>query len=121
MVEEAERYAEADRKRRAEVDALNAADGACYQADRLLADFGEKIPPDLRSRIEAAGRETREALSKRDAAAASERAEALKRLLQEAGTSLYGQAGSETPRAGASGAGPEGRVVDAEYRESEKR
>jgi molecular chaperone DnaK len=120
MIDEAERYAEADRKRREDVDRLNEADGLCYQADRTLAEFGDKVATDLRARVEAAVREVRLALSRREAAAASARAEALRRLLQEAGSALYAQAGAPEARreAPSAAAEPGGRVVDAEYRES---
>ncbi len=74
-------------------------------------------------------REIREALSKRDATLASQKADALKVVLQEAGQSLYAQApqpgpqprpdvGAPTGEARPSGAGPGGRVVDAEYRKA---
>jgi molecular chaperone DnaK len=126
MVAEAEHYAEADRKRREDAEKLNAADATCYQAERTLADFGEKLTAELRQRLESALRETREALSKRDVTLAAERAEALKRVLQEAGSTLYAQTtqASPQPNGGAtsgaarpSGPGPQGRVVDAEYKE----
>ncbi len=130
MIREAERYAEADRKRREEAAKLNAADSTCYQADRLLADFGDRLAADTRTRVETAIRETREALGKRDAALAAERAEALKKVLQEAGAGLYAQAGAgPAPRpdvgtpsgeARPTGTGPRGRVVDAEYREAKR-
>jgi molecular chaperone DnaK len=128
MIDDAERYAEADRKRREEADKLNAADAVCYQAERTLADFAEKLPAELRQRLEASLRDTREALSKRDPVLATERAEALKRVLQEAGGTLYTQTTQAQPQphpnvesasseARPSGSGPRGRVVDAEYHE----
>jgi molecular chaperone DnaK len=126
MIEEAERYAEADRKRREEADKLNAADAICYQAERTLADFGDKLAAELHQRLESALRDTREALGKRDATLATERAEALKRVLQEAGGTLYTQATQTGPQpdggaargeARPGGAEPHGRVVDAEYKE----
>ena len=117
MVEEAERYAQADRKRREEADTLNAADAMCYQAEKTLADFGDKLTDELKGRIEAARRETREAMAKKDAAAAREKSERLGNLLKEAGAVIYAQ----RPDAGVfretkvpSGA----RVVDADYRET---
>jgi molecular chaperone DnaK len=128
MVEEAERYAEQDRKRRQEADQLNEADSACYQAEKTLADFGPKLSEELRIRLEAAIRETREPLSKRDAALASRRVEALKKVLQEAGAVLYAQsAGRPAGPAGAAPGGPAGagpaarpqeKIVDAEFRET---
>jgi molecular chaperone DnaK len=133
MIRDAERFAEEDRKRREEADRLNAADSICYQAERTLADFGDRLGAELRGRIESALRETREAVTRRDASLASERSERLKAVLQEAGKLLYAQGTAARPGTGPqprpdvsvgaseprpSGAGPRGRVVDAEYRES---
>ncbi len=127
MVEEAERYAEEDRKRREDVEKLNNTDALCYQAEKTLAEFGEKLSKKLRDKIESLLKEAREAISKRDAGLAAEKAEALKRELQVAGGTIYAQtAGGEpqprpdvgaTGEPRASGAGPYGRVVDAEYKE----
>ena len=56
-----------------------------------MADYGEKLSADQKAKIESALREIREALSKRDAALATERGEALKRILQESGAALYAE------------------------------
>jgi molecular chaperone DnaK len=128
MVQKAERYAEEDRKRREQAEKLNAADSVCYQAEKMLKDFADKLGPDQRNRIESALREVRDALAKRDAAMATERSESLKRVLQEVGAGLYAQSAQAGPQprpdVGASGgearptgSGPSGRVVDAEYKE----
>jgi molecular chaperone DnaK len=123
MVEEAEHYAEQDKKRREEAEKLNAADSLCYQAEKTLADFGSKLSEDLRQKIEAALRETREALGKRHATLASQRAESLKTVLQEVGKTIYAQtaqpqAGAPTGEARPTGPEPSGRVVNAEYQEA---
>jgi molecular chaperone DnaK len=126
MIEEAARHAEEDRKRREDADKLNAADSVCYQAERMLAEHGKQISAEHRGRLEAQLRETREAVAKRDAALASQRGDALSRVLQEAGSWLYAQSSKPGPgvqpspgAAGPQSQGPEGgaRVVDAEYRE----
>jgi len=128
MIDEAERYAEADKKRREEADALNAADSLCYQAEKTLADFGDKLTDELKGRVEAARREVRDAITKRDVRLAREKSEALEKVLKEAGVVIYAQ----TPEAGPykqvvvppagearpSGSGPRGKVVDAEYKEA---
>ncbi len=103
MVDDAERYAEADRKRREDAEKLNAADGICYEAERMLAQFGERLAPEARGKIETAMRETREALGRKDAGLAADRAEALKKVLQEAGATMYATpappgAGSAAPQ-----------------------
>ncbi|MDP3686897.1 MAG: Hsp70 family protein [Sulfurimicrobium sp.] len=141
MVEDAEKYAEADKKRREDAEKLNAADATCYEAEKMLANFADKLTDDLKKHIETALRETKEALLKKDAPLATERAEALKKILQEAGAVIYTQSGQEskgkpysetrwegpepppdvgTPggEARPSGAGPRGKVVDAEYKEN---
>jgi len=141
MVEDATRYADADKKRREDAEKLNAADASCYEAEKMLANFSEKLTDDLRKRIDAALRETKDALLKKDVGLATERAEALKKVLQEAGAVLYSQTGqaskggpyaetrwegSEPPpdvgaatgEPRASGSGPRGKVVDAEYTEN---
>ena len=137
MIKEAERYAEEDKKRREAAERLNEADATCYQAEKLLADFGDKLTEELRKRVEAAAHDVREAVRKRDAALAVEKAEALRKILKEAGTVIYAQTpeagvytetrrpppdvGAPTGEARPSGAGPRGRVVDADYRETDKR
>ena len=129
MIKDAERYAEEDKQRREQAEKLNAADSACYQAEKMLADFSDKITAELKGRIEQALRETRAALASRDAGLASRRADALQKLTKEAGAVIYSQkpgAGvyAQTPAPGVgpaqprpSGSGPSGRVVDAEYHE----
>ena len=123
MVEQAERYAEDDRKRREAAEQLNDADAVCYQAERTLADYGDKITEELRRRIEAALSDTRTALAAKDAAAAKGKADALKTVLQEVGQSLYASAqpgpgprveqpAGEAPPTGST------RVVDAEYKQT---
>ena len=59
MIDQAQRYAEEDKKRRETADKLNAADSVCYQAERTLAEFGAKLPADLCGRVETALREAR--------------------------------------------------------------
>jgi molecular chaperone DnaK len=129
MIQEAERYAEEDKRRRDEAERLNAADALCYQAEKTLADFGDRLSLELRNRIKQALRETRDAHAKRDAQLASQRAESLKQVLQEVGREVYTSAtgpkppphvGPETGEARPSGSGPRGRVVDAEYQEKKK-
>jgi molecular chaperone DnaK len=131
MINEAEKYAEQDRQRREQADRLNEADAVCYQGEKMLADFGEKLSDEMKQRIQNGIRDTREALTRRDAAQAKERADKLAEVLKEAGVTLYAQTpGAKPPYeevkvggagpggATPSGAGPRGKVVDADYEES---
>lgn len=136
MVEDAQRYADADQQRRDDAIKLNAADASCYEAEKLLANFADKLTDDLKKRIEAAQRETKQALLKKDVALTVQHEETLKKVLKEAGAVLYAQSGQakkdgpyvETkwqepgaPPHGSAhapgGGAPHARVMDAEYRE----
>ena len=132
MVKEAEQFAEQDKQRREQADRLNEADSICYQGERMLADFADKLNDEMKQRIEQGIRETREALTKADADLAKQRAGALADLLKEAGTVIYAQtpgatgpykhvkteSGQSSREARPSGSGPRGRVVDADYEET---
>jgi molecular chaperone DnaK len=126
MIKEAETYAAEDKRRREEADALNNADAICYQGERFLADFGEKLTAAQRAPVEQQLKELKTAIAARKAAECTRLAEALKKQLQEAGATLYAQArpaaapqGAPTEPTGREpvGQGAHGRVVDAEYRE----
>ncbi len=129
MMEDARRFADADQTRRNDAEKLNAADAACYEAEKLLANYTSKLTDELRTRIETALRETKDALLKKEAGTATEQAAALNKLLQEAGAVIYAQSGKvnkgapyaetrweNTAPSDGSSSGP--KVVDAEYREN---
>jgi molecular chaperone DnaK len=135
MMKEAERYAEEDKKRRAAAEQLNEADALCYQADKMLAEFSDRLTAEVKKQIEDARRETREALAKKDVELTAQRIGKLKKALEQGGAIIYSQTpgafraqrGPQPPprveepgNARPSGAGPRGRVVDAEYKETTK-
>lgn len=118
MVKEAEKYAEEDKKRKETADKLNTADGICYEAERMLAEFAEKIDLQLRVKIEAKLKETKESVEKKDLEMATQRSEALKELMKQAGSVIYGQAKpstSEQQQQTSQQDAPYERVVDADY------
>jgi molecular chaperone DnaK len=126
MIKEAETYAAEDKRRREEADALNNADAICYQGERFLADFAEKLTAAQRAPVEQHLKELKTAIAAKKVAECTRLADALKKQLQEAGTALYAQARPAAAPQGAStepadrepvGQGAHGRVVDAEYHE----
>ena len=127
MIKDAEQYAEADKQRRDEADKLNEADAVCYQAEKLLADFSDKLTEDMRSKLQTSMHETHEAINKRDVKLAAEKAEELTKIIKEAGVIVYSQqpdAGvykerkvDDIPTAQDSSNTHE-NVVDADYEES---
>lgn len=124
MVEEAEKYADEDKKRKEKADKLNTADAVCYEAERMLADYGDKLESDLRSKIEAKLKEAKEAVKNADIDLATEHTEALKELMKQAGSAIYAQAQGQSTSAASQGQetkrtdAPYERVVDADFHES---
>src|SRR5512136_1077938 len=53
MRREAETHADEDRKHKELIEARNTADNAIYTAEKALRDFGDKIPADTKSKVEA--------------------------------------------------------------------
>lgn len=131
MIDEAERYAEQDKNHREEADKLNDADAICYQAEKTLADFSDKLTDELKGRLESGLRETHEAITAKDINLATERSQKLSKDVQEAGVVIYSQTpGAEkaykevrvpadfSDSTHSSGTHPDERVVDADYTES---
>jgi molecular chaperone DnaK len=122
LVREAESHASEDRARREEVELRNQADQMIYQADKVLQEQADRIPPDVRSDIDAKKEALQNAIRGGDVATLrrtmDEFNDALQRVsqavYQEAGTAAGGSPGGQP---GASGKKDDGDVVDAEYRE----
>jgi molecular chaperone DnaK len=120
MVSDAESHAEEDRRARELAEARNNAENAAYQAERQLADLGDQVDADSKSRIEDAIKEVREVLESEDAAAINAKAEALQTAFHSVSEAMYQRAQEQaaTSGNGASGDGTsssdEEDVVDAE-------
>lgn len=122
MIQEAERYAEDDGKRRDEADKLNAADALCYQAEKALLDFRNHLSAEICSDVERSMKELRDAIAKRNMNLVFERSENLRKTLQQAGASIYAKSAHSQPEEWSSageevqgGAGARASVVDADY------
>ena len=53
MVKEAERFAKDDKQKREAIDTKNQADSVVYQTEKQLKEFGEKIPGEVKEKIES--------------------------------------------------------------------
>ena len=121
MRKDAEVHAEEDRKRRELIEVRNHADNTVYAAEKALRDFGEKVPAETRSEVEAKVAEVKGVLQGEDVAAIKAATEALGQAIQRIGASVY--QGPDMPGNGASDtgtnpnpeAGPD--VVEGEVKE----
>ncbi|MDQ2096087.1 MAG: molecular chaperone DnaK [Tychonema bourrellyi B0820] len=124
MVREAESNASADKERREKIDRKNQADSQAYQIEKQLAELGDKVPADDKTKVEGLIKDLRDAINSED----DDRIKTLTTELQQAfyavSSSLYQQAGGPTDGPGGPGdGGPTGGgddVIDADFTEGNK-
>jgi molecular chaperone DnaK len=123
MRREAELHADEDKKRKEVIEAKNNADNAVYTAEKALREYGDKIPAETRTTVEAEVANVKKAMEGADVETIKRATDQLFQVVQQIGGSMYQQG---DPQAGAPGpeAGPEqGQrpsgdedVVDGEFR-----
>lgn len=113
MVKDAESHAEEDKKQKEEVEARNQTDSLCYSTEQTLAELGDKVSGDLKSKAESAIADAKKALEGSDIEAIKSAGEALQSVAYELAQMVYADAQAVAP--GADGAAAADDVVDAEY------
>jgi len=114
MVKDAEAHKDEDLRFREMVEARNQADGLVHATEKSLAELGEKVQPEERSRIEAAIGDLKTALKGEDKDAIEAKSKALAEASAELAQRVY-QEQAAKEQAGAQGSGDD--VVDAEFEE----
>ncbi len=95
MVREAERNSTEDKQKRERVETKNQADSLAYQAEKQLADLGDKVPAADKTKIEGLIKDLREVIAAEDHDRIKTLSEDLKQALYALSTSVYQQSGSE--------------------------
>jgi molecular chaperone DnaK len=115
LIKEADSFAEQDKQKRQEAELRNEADSIMYTAERTKRDLEGKVDPGGLERIGTATQELKKALEGSDSNAIREKNEALKKVLQEVGASVYQQAQKQpAPPQGEAADGS--KVSDADYK-----
>jgi molecular chaperone DnaK len=116
MVEDAEKYAEEDRRRREAVEVRNQADQLVYQNEKTLKDQGEKLDAALKAEVEEALTRVKDALKGDDTDAVRGGMEALGALSQRLAEAIYQASASETDgdATGTDDGVDDAEIVDAE-------
>jgi molecular chaperone DnaK len=141
MVNEAERFADDDRKRKEKVERVNQAETLVYATEKTLTDVGDSVPEASRKEVQAALDELKTEMQGEDLDKITAGVDKLTKASHVLAEALYkkgaqqqadagnggagpgsagGAGGSGQPRAGGSGAGGSGNkenVVDAEFEE----
>jgi molecular chaperone DnaK len=93
MKSEAALNADADKKRKEEVDKLNAADALIFSTEKQLSEYGDKIPADKKAPIEAALAELKVAHEAKDFAKIDSAMQTLNNVFQAASQDMYANTG----------------------------
>ncbi len=122
MKTEAAANAEADKKKKEEVEKLNKADSQIFQTERQLSEYGDKIPADKKQPIEEALAELKKAYEAKDIAAIDAASEKLNTVFQAASQDMYNAANAQGQDAGneqsnASSENTDDEVTDVDFEE----
>ena len=125
---DAESNASADKEKREKIDLKNQAETLAYQAEKQLAELGDKVDAEAKAKVEEKATKLKEATEKEDFESMKTLLEELQQELYTVGASVYQQAGAEAAASGAEGAaaGNSGDgssnagddVIDAEFTET---
>ena len=126
MVKDAEDHAEEDKSRKEKIEAVNNAESLVYSTEKSLKEYGDKVSEDEKKAIEDAVAALKEAKDKDDIEDIKAKTEALTQSAMKLGEAMYKDSQEANAASGAAeGAeakeSAEGKVVDAEFEDLDKK
>lgn len=128
LVRDAQSHTEDDKKRRKLAEAKNQADSLVYQTEKNIAEYGDKVSAEEKTKIQDAVAAVKKALEGTDAEAIESATQSLMTTSHKLAEEMYKKAAaSPGPQPGASSSGgsagdtkTDEKVVDAEFEEVDK-
>jgi molecular chaperone DnaK len=122
MVQEAEQFAEDDKKRRGAAEAKNQAESLIHTSEQQLREHGDKVDASVKAEIETALAEAKTAVESGDPDQMTQKTQALAQAAMKLGEAMYKAQQEQTAATGEAGAEghsaqPDDEVVDAEFSE----
>jgi molecular chaperone DnaK len=126
MRREAEANAEADRQHKELIEAKNHADNMVYTSEKTLKDLGDKVPDDMKQKVEDAAAKVRDVKDGDDLDTIKSATDGLTEVLQKLGEAAYQQQAPAEDAGAAEGAAEEKAtdddddnedVVDGEFKQ----
>ncbi|MDR3474236.1 MAG: molecular chaperone DnaK [Devosia sp.] len=117
MVKEAERNADADKKKREAVEAKNQGESLIHSTEKSLKDYGDKVSAEDKAAIETALADLKGVLEGTDAEAIKEKTAALAEVSMKLGEAMYKASQAEAEAKAEGGGKSDDDVVDAEFEE----
>lgn len=128
MVQEAEKFAKEDKEKRDAIDTKNQAESVVYQTEKQLKELGEKVPSEVKQKVESKMAELKDAISGGSTQVIKDAMAALNQEVMQLGQSLYSQPGApgagHSPASGSAGSSAkpdngDGDVIDADFSDSQ--
>jgi molecular chaperone DnaK len=123
MRQDAEAHAEEDRQRKELIEVRNTADNTVYTAEKALRDLGDKVPGEIKSKVEDQVAQVRSVMNNEDVDAIRTATQSLSEVIQQIGAAAYQQQQPEADPGGEAPPPPDGQsgpadedVVDGEFR-----
>lgn len=110
-VDEAEKFAEEDKKKKESIEAKNNAESVVYQAEKTMKDLGDKVDESEKSAVNEKIEEVKKALEADNVEDIKQKTEDLTQEVYKMSQKLYEQTGGEE----AGGSSAQDDVVDADY------
>jgi molecular chaperone DnaK len=111
MVKDAQVHAGEDKRRREEIQTRNETDQLIYQTEKNLKDFGSKMEPAVKAKLDAALERAKQAIKGSDSAEIASARDGLNAAWHEASSKMYAQGGpgaGQGPQGGPGGPEPSG-------------
>jgi molecular chaperone DnaK len=96
MKRDAQEHAAEDKKRREEAELKNQADNLIFTTEKQLKEYGDKLSPDMKAKIQSAVDQLKEAHKSGVISEIKAKMDALNNLWNEAATQMYQSASSST-------------------------
>jgi molecular chaperone DnaK len=106
MVKDAEKHAAEDKQKREEIDTRNRLDSMTYEVEKNVKEWGDKVTPETKQRVDLAVERARKALRGDDLGEIRAAQEELTRVFSEAGQAFYQQQAAQGAQQQATGAPP---------------
>ncbi|MGN1044937.1 MAG: Hsp70 family protein, partial [Candidatus Methanomethylophilaceae archaeon] len=121
MVKQAEQFADADKKKREEIEIINQAESAVYSVRKSLEELGDKVTNEERAKIEAAITDLESAQASKDVEQIKQKMDALYKAMEPISQKIYEQAAKEQQAQGGCdcGSGPAGQQQSQESKKSD--
>lgn len=101
MKRDAQEHAAEDKKKKELIDIKNQADSLVFQTKKQLEELGDKVTPDVKSRLESEIKKIEDAVATNNAETIKSAVDSMNKVWNEVASSLYSQAGGPQTDPGA--------------------